>query len=57
MTSWADWNRCPPGTALRAGDAEIASLIEEEITRQNDGLAAHEQVCRGTAGEAVLRRL
>jgi glycine hydroxymethyltransferase len=38
MTSWADWNRCPPGTALRAGDAEIASLIEEEITRQNDGL-------------------
>jgi glycine hydroxymethyltransferase len=37
-STWADWNRCPPGDALRKGDAEIAALIEEEITRQNDGL-------------------
>jgi glycine hydroxymethyltransferase len=36
--TWADWNRCPPGDALRKADAEIADLIEEEITRQNDGL-------------------
>ncbi|MDB4886029.1 MAG: Serine hydroxymethyltransferase [Gemmatimonadetes bacterium] len=37
-SSWADWNRCPPGDALRAGDPEIAHLIEEEIVRQRDGL-------------------
>jgi glycine hydroxymethyltransferase len=35
---WADWNRCPPGDALRAADPEIAALVEEEIARQNDGL-------------------
>ncbi len=38
MSNWADWERCPPGEALRAGDPEIAELIEEEITRQNDGI-------------------
>jgi len=38
MSSWADWNRCPPGDALRAGDPEIAALIVEETERQNDGL-------------------
>jgi glycine hydroxymethyltransferase len=38
MSNWADWERCPPGEALRAQDPEIAELIEEEITRQNDGL-------------------
>ncbi len=38
MSSWADWERCPPGEALRATDPEIAELIEEEIARQNDGL-------------------
>ena len=38
MSSWAEWERCPPGEALRAADPEIAELIEEEITRQNDGL-------------------
>jgi glycine hydroxymethyltransferase len=38
MSSWSDWERCPPGDALREGDPEIAGLIEEEITRQNDGL-------------------
>ena len=37
-SNWTDWNRCPPGDALRKGDAEIAALIEEEIARQNDGL-------------------
>ena len=38
MSSWAEWERCPPGEALRVADPEIAELIEEEIARQNDGL-------------------
>jgi glycine hydroxymethyltransferase len=38
MSSWSDWERCPPGEALRDGDPEIAGLIEEEIARQNEGL-------------------
>jgi glycine hydroxymethyltransferase len=38
MSTWAEWERCPPGEALREGDPEIAELIEEEITRQNDGI-------------------
>jgi glycine hydroxymethyltransferase len=38
MTSWAKWDRCPPGDALKAADPAIARLIEREIERQNDGL-------------------
>src|SRR5437764_4416556 len=38
MTNWANWDRCPPGDALRASDPEIADLIEKEIQRQNEGL-------------------
>ncbi len=38
MQQWSDWDRCPPGNALRAADPEIASLIESEIARQNDGI-------------------
>ncbi len=38
MNSWTNWNRCPPGEALRATDPEIAELIEREIQRENDGL-------------------
>ena len=38
MPNWSSWDRCPPGDALRAGDSEIADLIEREIQRQNDGL-------------------
>ena len=38
MQQWNDWDRCPPGNALRAADPEIASLIEAEIVRQNDGI-------------------
>jgi len=38
MSKWAEWERCPPGDALRDADPEIAELIEEEITRQNDGI-------------------
>src|SRR3954468_5141843 len=39
MTSnWSNWDRCPPGDALRASDPEIADLIEREIQRQNEGL-------------------
>lgn len=37
-TSWPDWDRCPPGAALRATDPAIAHLIEEEIVRQGEGL-------------------
>ena len=38
MSSWSDWERCPPGEALREGDPEVAALIEDEIARQNEGL-------------------
>jgi glycine hydroxymethyltransferase len=38
MSTWSEWERCPPGDALREADPEIAELIEEEITRQNDGI-------------------
>ena len=38
MSNWAEWERCPPGEALRDADPEIAELIGEEITRQNDGI-------------------
>jgi glycine hydroxymethyltransferase len=38
MSSWSDWERCPPGDALRENDPEVAGLIEEEIARQNEGL-------------------
>src|SRR5690348_7345651 len=37
-SNWSNWDRCPPGDALRAGDPEIADLIEKEIQRQNEGL-------------------
>jgi glycine hydroxymethyltransferase len=36
--NWSDWDRCPPGGALRETDPEIAALIEEEIRRQSEGL-------------------
>jgi glycine hydroxymethyltransferase len=36
--NWASWDRCPPGSALSATDPEIASLISEEISRQENGL-------------------
>ena len=38
MSTWTEWERCPPGDALREADPAIAELIEEEITRQNDGI-------------------
>jgi glycine hydroxymethyltransferase len=38
MSTWSTWERCPPGDALRDTDPEIAGLIEEEISRQNDGI-------------------
>lgn len=37
-TRWPEWDRCPPGAALRATDPAIAHLIEEEIVRQGEGL-------------------
>jgi glycine hydroxymethyltransferase len=38
MSGWRDWDRCPPGAALREADPDIARLIEREIERQTDGL-------------------
>src|SRR5438270_11229012 len=38
MSSWTNWERCPPGDALREADPEVAGLIEEEIARQNVGI-------------------
>ena len=38
MSTWSEWDRCPPGTALREADPEIARLIERETERQTDGL-------------------
>ena len=38
MTHWSDWDRCPPGAALREADPEIARLIDREIERQGEGL-------------------
>ncbi|NUQ11449.1 MAG: serine hydroxymethyltransferase [Gemmatimonadaceae bacterium] len=38
MSGWTDWDRCPPGAALREADPEIARLIEQEIMRQGEGL-------------------
>jgi len=38
MQHWNDWDRCPPGAALRVADPEIAALVESEIIRQNDGI-------------------
>jgi glycine hydroxymethyltransferase len=36
--NWSDWDRSPPGDALRETDSQIAELIEHEIARQNEGL-------------------
>jgi glycine hydroxymethyltransferase len=38
MINWSEWDRCPPGAALRDADPEIARLIDKEIERQSDGL-------------------
>ena len=38
MTTWSEWDRCPPGAALRETDPEIARLIERETERQLEGL-------------------
>ena len=38
MSTWQNWDRCPPGAALRESDPEIAALIEAETERQRDGL-------------------
>jgi glycine hydroxymethyltransferase len=38
MNDWMKHPLCSPGDALRDADAEIASLIDEEICRQKDGL-------------------
>src|SRR6186997_1588015 len=35
---WYEWERRPPGDALRQTDPEIAAAIECEIRREGDGL-------------------
>ncbi|HEY0972856.1 MAG TPA: serine hydroxymethyltransferase [Gemmatimonadales bacterium] len=35
---WKDWDRCPPGAALRETDPEIAEIVAAETRRQNEGL-------------------
>ncbi|HVE80128.1 MAG TPA: serine hydroxymethyltransferase [Gemmatimonadaceae bacterium] len=35
---WSEWDRCPPGEALRDADPEVAQLIERETLRQSEGL-------------------
>ncbi len=38
MNDWTKHRLCSPGAALRERDPDIAALIDEEITRQKDGL-------------------
>ena len=38
MSTWSEWDRCPPGAALRDADPEIARLIDREVERQLEGL-------------------
>ena len=38
MMTWSEWDRCPPGAALRDADPEIARLIDREVERQREGL-------------------
>jgi glycine hydroxymethyltransferase len=38
MLTWSEWDRCPPGAALRDADPEIARLIDREVERQLEGL-------------------
>jgi glycine hydroxymethyltransferase len=38
MSTWSEWDRCPPGAALRETDPEIARLIDREVERQLEGL-------------------
>ena len=38
MITWSEWDRCPPGSALRDADPEIARLIDREVERQLEGL-------------------
>src|SRR3954470_12414548 len=38
MITWSEWDRCPPGPALRDADPDIARLIDREIERQSEGL-------------------
>jgi glycine hydroxymethyltransferase len=38
VTDWTKYPLCSPGRALRDVDPDIASLVEQEIRRQRDGL-------------------
>ena len=38
MIRWNEWDRVPPGRALREADPVVAALIGREIKRQSEGL-------------------
>ena len=38
MIRWNEWDRVPPGRALREADPAVAALIGREIKRQSEGL-------------------
>ncbi|MBL8982549.1 MAG: serine hydroxymethyltransferase [Gemmatimonadetes bacterium] len=38
MSGWNQWDRRPPGRALKDADPDIARLIEEETERQSHGI-------------------
>ena len=38
MTDWTKYPLCSPGKALRDMDPDVASLVDQEIRRQRDGL-------------------
>ena len=38
MITWNEWDRVPPGRALREADPAVAALIGREIKRQSEGL-------------------
>ena len=38
MTRWMDWDRCPPGAALREADPVLAAIINREVRRQSEGI-------------------
>ena len=38
MTDWTKYPLCSPGAALRDVDPDVASLVDQEIRRQRDGL-------------------
>ena len=55
MNGWREWDRCPPGPALREADPEIARLIEREVPT-GDPEAPRETPSKDK-GQTKLRRV